>query len=167
MRKLRQRRPASRQIAARSRFRRLLVEDLESRHLLASGHSAGISPLLAPSAVVLEDDVLIVSGTSRGDDIWLQSKSSGLFVWINGRRQGPFQPERVVVNGLAGNDYVHADAKVALHLEMNGGTGHDQLIGGRGPDILRGEAGNDTLYGRRGDDALEGGDGNDFLYGEE
>src|SRR5262245_14557846 len=114
MRQLPQRRSVARRIAARARFRRLALENLESRHLLASGRLTVSSDV---GSVLLQGQTLLVSGTERGDDIWLQSRTNGLHVWINGKRQGPYHPERVVVYAQGGNDSLHADAKVTLPLE--------------------------------------------------
>ncbi|NER08762.1 MAG: calcium-binding protein [Okeania sp. SIO3C4] len=43
--------------------------------------------------------------------------------------------------------------------------GADQIISGRGKDLLRGNEGNDTIKGRRGSDILLGGNGDDVLNG--
>jgi Ca2+-binding RTX toxin-like protein len=46
-----------------------------------------------------------------------------------------------------------------------GGPGSDVLMGGGGPDTLNGEGGDDYLQGLEGTDVLNGGDGNDILDG--
>src|SRR6267142_193989 len=167
--------PAARSVSRlsdRRRLRRLLLEQLERRDLLAALPLASLSAAVGggsaaiPVAVTLtEDQTLVVGGTARNDDIWLQSVNGGLNVWMNGKRLGLFHPVHVVVYGQGGNDVIHADAKVQIPLELNGGPGNDQLIGGGGKDILRGDAGNDVLIGGAGNDVLEGGAGNDVLYG--
>lgn len=48
---------------------------------------------------------------------------------------------------------------------INGTSGNDDLVGGKGDDTVYGEAGNDKLTGDVGADQLYGGDGNDRLYG--
>lgn len=50
-------------------------------------------------------------------------------------------------------------------LELDGGPGNDELIGGNGRDEIDGAAGDDTITGRGGRDELEGGIGNDRLFG--
>jgi Ca2+-binding RTX toxin-like protein len=41
----------------------------------------------------------------------------------------------------------------------------DDLIAGRGDDLLNGKGGNDRLFGQDGRDTLRGGDGDDLLFG--
>src|SRR5262245_50397960 len=83
----------SRAQAKRSRTRRLLMESLERRELLAplalasSGDS--IRALAAAAAtsgsIVLNGQTLLVTGTAGHDDISIQSKKNGLFVSLNGK----------------------------------------------------------------------------------
>ena len=48
---------------------------------------------------------------------------------------------------------------------LDGGPGHDILIGGIGNDTLRGGTGDDLLDGGEGHDELDGGPGDDYLHG--
>jgi Ca2+-binding RTX toxin-like protein len=50
-------------------------------------------------------------------------------------------------------------------LIINGSSRADNLIGGRGDDVLNGLAGNDKLYGNAGNDLLNGGRGHDVMAG--
>ncbi|UQZ88783.1 hypothetical protein C4J81_06020 [Deltaproteobacteria bacterium Smac51] len=50
-------------------------------------------------------------------------------------------------------------------LSIIGGSGDDDLIGGRYNEFLEGREGDDNLYGGVGDDILDGGPGNDSLCG--
>ena len=48
---------------------------------------------------------------------------------------------------------------------LNGGSGHERLVGGDGTDALNGNGGNDWLQGGAGNDTLAGGAGNDVIEG--
>ena len=68
--------------------------------------------------------------------------------------------DRIVINGLSGNDVIEAPAFIpAMLLTVNAGDGDDVMIGSAGSDILRGEAGDDVLIGGGGIDVLDGGPG--------
>src|SRR5207302_8142669 len=73
--------------------------------------------------------------------------------------------DRLIVNGLAGDDVVEASglAAGAIPFSADGGDGADVLIGGAGNDTLLGGAGDDVLIGGPGQDVLDGGTGNNIL----
>ncbi len=72
--------------------------------------------------------------------------------------------DRLVINGLGGDDVIAASGLAAgLLLTANGGDGDDVLIGGAGNDTLTGGAGDDVLIGGPGLDVLDGGPGNNIL----
>jgi Ca2+-binding RTX toxin-like protein len=76
--------------------------------------------------------------------------------------------EKIVIAGLAGNDYIAINEKygaITLPAGISGGDGNDTLIGGSGRDTLAGDNGDDWLYGGAGNDQLSGGAGNDHLIG--
>jgi len=88
--------------------------------------------------------------------------------------------DRIVINGLAGNDRIDARllATAPVLLTFDGGAGNDTLVGGAGADLLLGGDGNDIVIGGRGNDvALLGagddtfawvpGDGNDTIEGQD
>ncbi|MEM8830223.1 MAG: CAP domain-containing protein [Cyanobacteria bacterium P01_G01_bin.19] len=50
---------------------------------------------------------------------------------------------------------------------LEGGDGNDRLSGHNGNDLLKGDDGNDRLFGNNGNDLLEGGNGNDRLFGND
>ena len=63
---------------------------------------------------------------------------------------------------------------VSVGSRVDGGSGSDQVYGGKGTDLLLGNIGDDSLFGMdgndrldggRGDDVLRGGNGNDVLWG--
>ena len=85
--------------------------------------------------------------------------------------------DRLVVDGLAGNDLIDATALLAngMTFELRGGLGDDELrgsqgndlvIGGDGADVARMGAGDDVFVWNPGDDndTVEGGDGFDALH---
>ena len=50
--------------------------------------------------------------------------------------------------------------------DIDGGTGNDELWGGRNADIIKGAAGRDNLYGQGGKDLVDGGSGKDTVHGQ-
>ena len=75
--------------------------------------------------------------------------------------------DRIVINGLGGDDVIEATGLAAGHpLTANGGDGDDILIGGAGNDTLTGGAGDDILIGGSGQDVLDGGPGNNVVIQE-
>jgi Ca2+-binding RTX toxin-like protein len=71
--------------------------------------------------------------------------------------------DRLVINGLGGDDIIIASGLSGMQLTANGGDGRDVLIGSRGNDILTGGAGDDVLIGGGGQDVLDGGPGNNTV----
>jgi Ca2+-binding RTX toxin-like protein len=71
--------------------------------------------------------------------------------------------DRLVINGLGGDDVIEASGLSGMQLTANGGDGDDVLIGSRGNDILTGGAGDDVLIGGGGQDVLDGGPGNNII----
>jgi Ca2+-binding RTX toxin-like protein len=105
--------------------------------------------------------VLSVEGTARRDRITVRPTQISA-----GRLQvfyGNF--ESVQVFAGAGNDLVNVRPQVDMPVLLDGGSGHDRLIGGSGADVLLGGSGNDRLYGNGGNDLLIGGTGRDRLDG--
>ena len=73
--------------------------------------------------------------------------------------------DRIVINGLGGDDVINASGLGAgIQLTANGGDGNDILLGGRGNDTLSGGAGDDILIGDGGQDVLDGGTGNNLQF---
>jgi len=79
-----------------------------------------------------------------------------------------------LVEGGDGNDRIDGSLVVVAQLELHGGRGNDNLLGGAnddylvggdGNDVLRGGAGNDWIVGGLGKDVLCGNDGDDVLVG--
>jgi Ca2+-binding RTX toxin-like protein len=102
------------------------------------------------------DDIVLVAGNNGGVSVLGLSAAVTIF--------GFEQQDRLVVNGLAGDDVVDASGLVAaILLTGNGGDGNDVLIGGNGPDTLNGGAGDDVLLGGPGIDVLDGGTGSNVV----
>ena len=87
--------------------------------------------------------------------------------------------ERLVVNMNGGNDAFSATGNLAalISITVDGGAGHDTILGSNGNDLLKGGDGNDFIDGQQGVDvALMGagndrfqwdpGDGNDAVEGQ-
>jgi Ca2+-binding RTX toxin-like protein len=78
--------------------------------------------------------------------------------------------DRLVLNGLAGDDVIDASslAAGAIQLTMNGGQGADTFLGSAGDDLIVGGAGNDVALMGAGNDTFvwNPGDANDVLEGQ-
>jgi Ca2+-binding RTX toxin-like protein len=73
--------------------------------------------------------------------------------------------DRIIINGLAGDDVVEASGLAAgvVQLTANGGFGNDVLVGSDGNDVLNGNEGDDVLIGGLGTDILDGSPGDDVV----
>ena len=71
--------------------------------------------------------------------------------------------DRLVINGLGGDDVIEASGLSGMALIADGGDGDDVLIGGDGDDVLLGGAGDDVLIGGPGLDILDGGTGDNII----
>src|SRR5262249_56534526 len=58
--------------------------------------------------------------------------------------------DRIVINGLGGDDVITASGLTGMLLTENGGDGDDVLVGSPGNDTLNGGNGDDVLLGRAG-----------------
>jgi len=139
----------------KQRHRRLRIETLENRTLLAAD---------------LVNGLLTVVGTNGNDNIDVQVATSGpnagqLQVDVNGA-QNFFDVNLVntiQISGLSGNDQITVDDNVAIDTSINGGKGNDTIKGGSGSDTIHGDAGNDSIDGSDGDDVIFGDKGNDAI----
>jgi Ca2+-binding RTX toxin-like protein len=102
------------------------------------------------------DDVVVVSGTNGTVSVLGLAVQIDLFNFES--------HDRLVINGLAGDDVIEGSALDAfIALIANGGDDDDVLVGGEGNDILSGNAGNDVLLGGSGLDVLDGGPGDNIV----
>jgi Ca2+-binding RTX toxin-like protein len=112
-------------------------------------------------------DTVVINATN-GNDVINITDNNGV-VTVSGLATdvtitGFEATDRLVINGLGGDDVINGSALSAnVQLVANGGDGNDILIGGRGNDTLSGGAGDDTLIGGAGQDILDGGPGNNVL----
>jgi Ca2+-binding RTX toxin-like protein len=72
--------------------------------------------------------------------------------------------DKLVINGLGGDDAIVASGLSGMLLTADGGDGNDVLIGSPGNDTLLGGAGNDVLIGNGGQDLLDGGSGGNVVF---
>jgi Ca2+-binding RTX toxin-like protein len=115
-----------------------------------------------PDTIVInatnDDDVVVVFGDNGGVSV------VGLHTQVN---ITGFEAanDRIVINGLAGDDVVDASGLAAgsIQLTANGSDGDDVLVGSPGNDILTGGPGDDTLLSGGGQDILDGGPGNNTV----
>lgn len=137
-------------LRTRAKLRRLCIEALEPRRLMAA-------------------DITLYSGGSlylRGDDTTDAAAvayygSDLVRVTLDGltKHYDADQVERIYFYGYGGNDSFRNDTGVPAFAD--GGAGNDVLTGGGGDDSLLGGESDDVLEGRGGDDLLEGGNGHD------
>ncbi|MDB5297886.1 MAG: Alkaline phosphatase [Phycisphaerales bacterium] len=111
--------------------------------------------------------VLTATGTAGSDEIVVSLKNGKIRVSDNGTTHdyAPAQVNRIVINGLGGNDSLRGSDAVTKPMTINGGDGVDFVRGGGGNDALNGGAGNDAIEGGLGNDALTGAAGADDLKG--
>ncbi len=132
------------------------------------GVSIDIHKAIADKRIMLEDGILRIGGTAKGDVIRIirPGDRPSLMVTLNGRPRRFWLAgiTEIRVWGRAGNDVIVAstlDIPVCFH----GGDGNDRLTGSRVGDALIGGSGRDRLTGGAGHDILLGGDDADRLFG--
>jgi Ca2+-binding RTX toxin-like protein len=147
----------------------------------AAALTAGIAVSLAGTAsaapvgsVVIDAGQLIVTGTTRADDITLRVPAGNTSVvevdfgagtakhTVNRSDFGQIQ-----VNSGDGNDIVRIDygAEVQPFTIVDTGNGNDTAFGGSGNELFRMGNGNDVVDGNRGTDTALLGNGNDtFIW---
>jgi Ca2+-binding RTX toxin-like protein len=142
----------------------------------------------------LGSDTVRVNGTANDDTFRVSQDALGLLTVSQATSMITIDPssvQTVIVNGLAGNDFIGIDplqrvGRIVLVvnggfgddildaglvdsgsviLELNGEGGDDTLAGGKQNDELNGGIGNDSLSGGDADDTLSGGDGQDIIGG--
>ena len=111
-------------------------------------------------------DTVVINATNADDVINITNNNgvvtvSGLAETVN--ISGFDANDRIVINGLGGDDVIQASGLSGMLLTANGGDGDDVLIGSAGNDTLLGGAGDDVLIGGPGQDILDGGTGNNIL----
>jgi uncharacterized delta-60 repeat protein len=116
------------------------------------------------------DGVLHIVGTNCSDVVLISEAAGSIVVLATFNSSNPVTVSaasftEIKVRTRGGNDIVLTSPNVTHKMTIDGGSGHDYLLGGGGRSILIGGTGNDTLSGAGGDDVLFGGDGHDDLWG--
>jgi Ca2+-binding RTX toxin-like protein len=112
-------------------------------------------------------DTITINATN-GDDVIQITNNNGV-VTISGLAAevniSNFDADdRIVINGLGGDDVIEASGLTAgILLTADGGNDDDVLVGGAGDDTLLGGAGDDVLVGGGGLDLLDGGPGDNIV----
>ena len=109
-----------------------------------------------------EGNKIKVTGTKGDDNITVSGSDADI-------QGGDGDDTIIVTNGLnakvragAGNDFVDLFALEGNNT-IDGGTGNNLLIGGRGSDCITVRSGNNVLIGNEGKDKLTGGRGRDLI----
>ena len=103
-----------------------------------------------------DDEVALRAVAGAGDSVRVEQGGVGVGTFAG--------VSRVVVDLLAGDDDLMADADLAVPVRVDGGAGNDSIVGGAGDDTLSGGAGVDVLDSAGGFyDELRGGQDNDLL----
>src|SRR5438477_9001481 len=135
--------------------RKLFVENLESRRLLAAN--------AAPS---LDAGIMTLIGSNKNDVIHVSGDATQLTVSV-GQQSFTFNTADVTeidIDGGRGNDWIWVDDAVTANAVIHGGDGNDHLYGGGGNDTINGDRGNDRIYGGAGNDTINGDAGNDWVF---
>ncbi|WP_217283812.1 beta strand repeat-containing protein [Pseudaquabacterium terrae] len=119
-------------------------------------------------------DTVTVNGSQADNTITVAGNAGGVSVSGLQAQVNMLSPEaandRLVVNGLGGDDVINASSLAAdgMQLTLNGGLGDDLLIGSQGGDLFNGGDGNDVALMGAGDDLFvwNPGDDNDTLEGQ-
>jgi Ca2+-binding RTX toxin-like protein len=119
-------------------------------------------------------DTVTVTGRNGDDVFGVKGDAAGIHVF--GLQAGvdishqEVTNDRLVLNGLGGNDVIDASGLKAggIQLTMNGGLGNDVLVGSAGNDLFNGGDGDDVAFMGAGDDTFvwNPGDDNDILEGQ-
>jgi len=136
----------------RQHSRRLALETLEDRSLLAAG--------------ILDNGWLGVLGTKGNDNIQVEMSGGYIRVNDNGVVRSFSGVPTVAILCLAGDDQITVDDNVTIPVWVDGGKGNDTIQLGSGNDVVIAGAGNDTLRGGAGDDFLFGEAGDDNVWGD-
>jgi Ca2+-binding RTX toxin-like protein len=111
-------------------------------------------------------DTVVINATNGSDTITVTNNNG--VVTVSGLGEdvtiaGFDANDRLVINGLGGDDVIEASGLSGMQLVANGGDGDDVLIGSAGNDTLTGGAGDDVLIGGPGQDILDGGTGDNVV----
>lgn len=112
-------------------------------------------------------------GTSGDDVVHIRkyNDDTGMSLYdveINGQHHivSKEKLESTVFNLGDGDDKLIVDPDVDANITARGGSGDDEMIGGKGNDNFDGGSGDDVLIGGEGNDTLRGRGGSDYLRGD-
>jgi Ca2+-binding RTX toxin-like protein len=108
-------------------------------------------------------DTVTYNGTAAADAIAVTANGTKARVDSAGTVPVDAIAERLVVNGLGGDDTTSAVGNLAAltSITMDGGSGNDRLLGSNGPDTMVGGIGNDFVDGQQNNDTVLMGSGAD------
>jgi Ca2+-binding RTX toxin-like protein len=131
------------------------VSEININFAAAGGAGDGAADTIVINATNGDDVIVVI-----GDGSSVQVLGLGTTINITGFEAGN---DRLIINGLAGNDVIEASGLGAGSIQFtgNGGAGDDIIIGGAGNDTLLGGDGDDVLVGGAGIDVIDGGPGDD------
>jgi Ca2+-binding RTX toxin-like protein len=120
-------------------------------------------------------DTVTVNATQGADTLGIAGDAGGVSIFGLSAGINIFFQEvandRVVLNGLGGDDVINASSLEAdgIQLTMNGGLGADLFLGSEGGDLINGGDGNDVALMGAGNDTFvwNPGDDNDTLEGQD
>jgi Ca2+-binding RTX toxin-like protein len=130
-----------------------------------------------------QQDSVAVDGSEGGDSLVAGGNASAVSVAGSAATvaiQGQEPTDKLLVNGLGGDDTISAAALAAqaIGLTVDAGAGNDTVAGAQGGEIVIAGDGNDLVDGNRGDDVAflgagddtfvwDPGDGSDTIEGQE
>ncbi|MDW6022481.1 calcium-binding protein [Mesorhizobium sp. BAC0120] len=161
---------------------RIVVNDLSGTDVRQV--NVNLAGMLGGTSGDAQTDTVIVNGTNGGNVInVLGSGTSATVVGLSAQvtiANAEGANDRLVVNGLGGNDSITATTLPAgvVKLTIDGGAGNDTIRGSQGADVLIGGDGNDFVLGDGGNDVAflgagndtfqwDPGDGNDIVEGQD
>jgi Ca2+-binding RTX toxin-like protein len=120
-------------------------------------------------------DTVTANGTQGADVFGITGDAGGVTIFGLVAKIDVFQAEvdndRVVLNGLGGDDVIDATSLEAdgVQLTINGGLGADIMLGSEGGNTFNGGDGNDVAFMGKGDDTFvwNPGDDNDIIEGQD
>ncbi len=145
----------------------MAIESLEDRRLMSASLANGVLSVVGRDSDTAGDYIAVVT---TADPSQLMLNDNGVVSYYSAS-----SINKVVINGLRGNDRLMLSNSVAKPAEIYGGLGNDTIAGGAAGDYLSGGGGTDSINGNDGNDILDGGvggwwdlaqnDGNDSLAG--
>jgi Ca2+-binding RTX toxin-like protein len=112
------------------------------------------------------DEVLITNGTADDQMKLTANADHTLFE----RSNAPFtvdmvRDEKLSITSFSGNDNLETGPGVTIPMNVDAGSGDDNITTGDGADVINGGDGVDTLNGGAGGDRILGNPGNDVMNG--